>query len=110
VLSLAQIEGHTICALGDAAAWPVQGVIRHFRGEMEQRYARHSPLTPVWPMCPSTRDHDADVGNGGGGRRRQNRIHDYNSKHGQAIGSATVDEYASRQLHLAKQAPLTFVQ
>lgn len=26
-----QIEGHTICALGDAAAWPVQGLIRHFR-------------------------------------------------------------------------------
>jgi len=32
-----QIEGHTICALGDAAAWPVQGVIRHFRHEMEER-------------------------------------------------------------------------
>jgi NADH:ubiquinone oxidoreductase subunit F (NADH-binding) len=32
-----QIEGHTICALGDAAAWPVQGLIRHFRGEMEER-------------------------------------------------------------------------
>ncbi len=32
-----RIEGHTICALGDAAAWPVQGVIRHFRPEMEQR-------------------------------------------------------------------------
>jgi NADH dehydrogenase (ubiquinone) flavoprotein 1 len=32
-----QIEGHTICALGDAAAWPVQGLIRHFRPEMEQR-------------------------------------------------------------------------
>jgi len=32
-----QIEGHTICALGDAAAWPVQGLIRHFRGEMENR-------------------------------------------------------------------------
>jgi NADH-quinone oxidoreductase subunit F len=32
-----QIEGHTICALGDAAAWPIQGLIRHFRGEMEQR-------------------------------------------------------------------------
>jgi hypothetical protein len=30
-----QIEGHTICALGDAAAWPVQGLIRAFRGEME---------------------------------------------------------------------------
>lgn len=32
-----QIEGHTICALGDAAAWPVQGLIRHFRGEIERR-------------------------------------------------------------------------
>ena len=32
-----QIEGHTICALGDAAAWPVQGLIRHFRHEIENR-------------------------------------------------------------------------
>jgi NADH:ubiquinone oxidoreductase subunit F (NADH-binding) len=32
-----QIEGHTICALGDAAAWPVQGLIRHFRPEIERR-------------------------------------------------------------------------
>jgi len=32
-----QIEGHTICALGDAAAWPVQGLIRHFKTHMEQR-------------------------------------------------------------------------
>eukprot|EP00730_Choanoeca_flexa_P006321 TRINITY_DN12134_c0_g1_i1.p1 TRINITY_DN12134_c0_g1~~TRINITY_DN12134_c0_g1_i1.p1 ORF type:complete len:493 (+),score=104.81 TRINITY_DN12134_c0_g1_i1:93-1481(+) len=32
-----QIEGHTICALGDAAAWPVQGLIRHFRPEIEAR-------------------------------------------------------------------------
>lgn len=32
-----QIEGHTICALGDAAAWPIQGLIRHFREEMETR-------------------------------------------------------------------------
>ncbi|MEM9705672.1 MAG: NADH-quinone oxidoreductase subunit NuoF [Pseudomonadota bacterium] len=32
-----QIEGHTICALGDAAAWPVQGLIRHFRHEIEDR-------------------------------------------------------------------------
>ena len=32
-----QIEGHTICALGDAAAWPVQGLIRQFREEMENR-------------------------------------------------------------------------
>ncbi|KAK9867488.1 hypothetical protein WJX84_008341 [Apatococcus fuscideae] len=37
-----QIEGHTICALGDAAAWPVQGLIRHFRGEMEDRIGRAS--------------------------------------------------------------------
>ena len=34
-----QIEGHTLCALGDAAAWPIQGLIRHFRPEMEQRIA-----------------------------------------------------------------------
>ncbi len=32
-----QVEGHTICALGDAAAWPVQGLIRHFRHVMEER-------------------------------------------------------------------------
>merc|ERR1719295_1626659 len=34
-----QIEGHTICALGDGAAWPVQGLIRHFRPEVENRMA-----------------------------------------------------------------------
>ncbi|MCM1002327.1 NADH-quinone oxidoreductase subunit NuoF [Wolbachia pipientis] len=32
-----QIEGHTICALGDAAAWPIQGLIRHFRHVIEER-------------------------------------------------------------------------
>ena len=32
-----QIEGHSICALGDGAAWPVQGLIRHFRPELEER-------------------------------------------------------------------------
>ena len=34
-----QIEGHTICALGDAAAWPIQGLIRHFRADMEKKIA-----------------------------------------------------------------------
>ncbi len=37
-----QVEGHTICALGDAAAWPIQGLIRHFRGEIEDRIKRKS--------------------------------------------------------------------
>lgn len=32
-----QVEGHTICALGDAAAWPIQGLIRHFRDVIEDR-------------------------------------------------------------------------
>merc|ERR1712084_163812 len=32
-----QIEGHTICALGDAAAWPVQGLVRHFKKDIEDR-------------------------------------------------------------------------
>jgi NADH-quinone oxidoreductase subunit F len=36
-----QIEGHTICALGDAAAWPIQGLIRHFRPELERRIAEN---------------------------------------------------------------------
>ncbi|HEX4295440.1 MAG TPA: NADH-quinone oxidoreductase subunit NuoF [Rhizomicrobium sp.] len=34
-----EVEGHTICALGDAAAWPIQGLIRHFRPELERRMA-----------------------------------------------------------------------
>ncbi|HEX2580763.1 MAG TPA: NADH-ubiquinone oxidoreductase-F iron-sulfur binding region domain-containing protein, partial [Dongiaceae bacterium] len=43
-----EIEGHTICALGDAAAWPVQGLIRHFRPEIERRIAlRRLEATPA---------------------------------------------------------------
>ncbi|GGD52253.1 NADH-quinone oxidoreductase subunit NuoF [Erythrobacter arachoides] len=34
-----QVEGHTICALGDAAAWPIQGLLKHFRPELERRIA-----------------------------------------------------------------------
>jgi NADH-quinone oxidoreductase subunit F len=37
-----QVEGHTICALGDAAAWPIQGLIRHFRPEIERRIDEYS--------------------------------------------------------------------
>jgi NADH-quinone oxidoreductase subunit F len=36
-----QVEGHTICALGDAAAWPIQGLIRHFRPLMEERITQY---------------------------------------------------------------------
>ncbi|HWL05942.1 MAG TPA: NADH-quinone oxidoreductase subunit NuoF [Xanthobacteraceae bacterium] len=48
-----QVEGHTICALGDAAAWPVQGLIRHFRHEIERRIddysarSRHEMAEPL---------------------------------------------------------------
>ena len=45
-----QIEGHTICAFGDGAAWPVQGLLRHFRGEIERRideYAANPHPEPV---------------------------------------------------------------
>jgi NADH-quinone oxidoreductase subunit F len=45
-----QVEGHTICALGDAAAWPIQGLITHFRGEIEKRidqYAANPHGDPV---------------------------------------------------------------
>jgi NADH-quinone oxidoreductase subunit F len=37
-----QVEGHTICALGDAAAWPIQGLIRHFRPVIEERMSQFS--------------------------------------------------------------------
>ena len=37
-----QVEGHTICALADGAAWPAQGLIRHFRPVLEQRMAEHA--------------------------------------------------------------------
>ncbi|HKX80492.1 MAG TPA: NADH-quinone oxidoreductase subunit NuoF, partial [Novosphingobium sp.] len=39
-----QVEGHTICALGDAAAWPIQGLIRHFRPELERRIGERHGL------------------------------------------------------------------
>jgi NADH dehydrogenase (ubiquinone) flavoprotein 1 len=41
-----QIEGHTICALGDAAAWPVQGLIRRFKHKMEERILDPSSFKP----------------------------------------------------------------
>ena len=56
-----QIEGNTICPLGDAAAWPVVAAIRHFRDEfewhvrriptcMKQNY-RPWPIMPIRCMC-----------------------------------------------------------
>ena len=42
-----QIEGHTICALGDAAAWPIQGLMRHFRHEVERRIAENQKTREV---------------------------------------------------------------
>ena len=36
-----QVEGHTICGLGDAAAWPIQGLFRHFRPEVEARIRQY---------------------------------------------------------------------
>ncbi|NQV59889.1 MAG: NADH-quinone oxidoreductase subunit NuoF, partial [Alphaproteobacteria bacterium] len=42
-----QIEGHTICALGDAAAWPIQGLMRHFRPEVEARIMERKNKQPA---------------------------------------------------------------
>jgi len=43
-----QVEGHSICALGDAAAWPIQGLIKHFRPELERRIRdRGGDLAPM---------------------------------------------------------------
>ncbi len=48
-----QIEGHTICALGDAAAWPIQGLIRHFRPEIEGRILEQKQLRAGAETRPS---------------------------------------------------------
>ena len=42
-----QVEGHTICALGDAAAWPIQGLMRHFRPEVEKRIEEYQQRKAV---------------------------------------------------------------
>ncbi|WP_075214658.1 NADH-quinone oxidoreductase subunit NuoF [Mongoliimonas terrestris] len=42
-----QVEGHTICALGDAAAWPIQGLIKNFRPVIEQRIASYASAHKV---------------------------------------------------------------
>jgi NADH-quinone oxidoreductase subunit F len=51
-----QVEGHTICALGDAAAWPVQGLIRAFRPEIERRiddFSRKASVDDVGILDPA---------------------------------------------------------
>ncbi len=50
-----QVEGHTICALGDAAAWPIQGLIPAFRPEIERRiddFARKADVDDVGILDP----------------------------------------------------------
>jgi NADH-quinone oxidoreductase subunit F len=50
-----QVEGHTICALGDAAAWPIQGLIAHFRHEIEERideYTRKADIDDAGILDP----------------------------------------------------------
>lgn len=56
-----QIEGNTICALGDAAAWPVQGLIRQFRNEIEDRIDDYKSNNPEFDVpkeiyAPVTKD------------------------------------------------------
>ena len=51
-----QVEGHTICALGDAAAWPIQGLIAHFRHEIEERIDEYSRKADLDDRHPRSRD------------------------------------------------------
>jgi NADH-quinone oxidoreductase subunit F len=48
-----QVEGHTICALGDAAAWPIQGLIRNFRHVIEERIDQYSYNSDADGAVPS---------------------------------------------------------
>ena len=59
-----QIEGHTICAFGDGAAWPVQGLLRHFRHEIERRIDQYA-----------ANPHPEPVARGGGVRRCSSNHH-----------------------------------
>ncbi|KAK5202451.1 NADH dehydrogenase [ubiquinone] flavoprotein 1, mitochondrial [Exophiala xenobiotica] len=45
-----QVEGHTICAFGEAFAWPVQGLIRHFRPQLEKRVKDYTEKTGAEPL------------------------------------------------------------
>ena len=71
-----EIEGHTICALADGAVWPVQGLIRHFRPEMERRIARipRAPPPRAERRSRAMADAEADdrrAGDRGAGRARR---------------------------------------
>jgi NADH-quinone oxidoreductase subunit F len=43
-----QVQGHTICMLGDFAAWPIQGLFRHFRHEVEARITTYRAARGVY--------------------------------------------------------------
>ena len=49
-----QIEGHTICALGDAAAWPIQGLLKHFKKDILKRIQKKNVC--LLYTSPSPRD------------------------------------------------------
>ena len=61
-----QIEGHTICAFGDGAAWPVQGLLRHFRPEIERRIDEYTRATPIAADAVARGGGVATHGNGSG--------------------------------------------
>src|SRR3712207_8624374 len=59
-----QVEGHTICALGDAAAWPIQGLIAHFRHEIEERidqYAANPDIDAVRVAAERSEEHTSEL-------------------------------------------------
>ncbi|KAK0555196.1 NADH dehydrogenase [ubiquinone] flavoprotein 1, mitochondrial [Tilletia horrida] len=57
-----EMEGHTICALADAAAWPVQGLLRHFRPEVERRMREYQEKNgPVLFGGALARDQDPTI-------------------------------------------------
>ena len=68
-----QIEGHTICALGDAAAWPIQGLIRNFRPEIE---APHRPVRATRAAGAAAADDRCRDAPGGGVRTTKATIAD----------------------------------
>ena len=83
-----QIEGHTICAFGDGAAWPVQGLLRHFRPEIERRidqYTANPDTVGVFDPPPVTRRRSSSDERRAAPRTAQHRafaLSDRRSAHG----------------------------
>jgi hypothetical protein len=93
-----QVEGHTICALGDAAAWPIQGLIRHFRPMMEERIAAYKARArPMRMAADPSRSFDSEPDRRSAACMMRRQFED--ARMHERRGSINMYEPVARQLH-----------